>query len=99
MSPALFRAQCSAWLLLRRGRGGSRRCFAHSLEITFHERLERDGNLVTADLGAGLRVLDSAVRVLGAELLLGVLDLDGGLATDGLRALADDLADLAHGGE
>ena len=42
---------------------------------------------------------DGAVRVLGAELLLGVLHLDGGLAADGLRALADDLADLAHGGE
>src|ERR1022692_826543 len=56
-------------------------------------------DFVAADFRAPLSVLRTLLRIGRAQLLIGGLHFHGGFAADVGGALAEDLADLAHGGE
>src|ERR1017187_3006860 len=60
-------------------------------------RRQHDCDLVAIDLSAGSGVMRVALGVGRAQLLIAVLHFHGQLAGNVGRALADDLADLAHG--
>src|ERR1019366_3859051 len=72
---------------------------AHLLEVLLHVRLQGHGDFVAADFRAPLSVLCTLLRIGRAQLLIGGLHFHGGFAADVGGALAEDLADLAHGGE
>src|SRR5207248_585447 len=61
--------------------------------------LIRERHFVTVDLAAVVGVRRLALAVLSAQLLVARSHLHHDFAADVLRALSDDLADLAHGRE
>src|ERR1022692_2073329 len=73
------------------------RLLAHLLEVLLDVGLQRHRDLVAIDLSAGSGVMRVALGVGRAQLLIAVLHFHGQLAGNVGRALADDLADLAHG--
>src|SRR5712691_10858261 len=103
---SLLRGRRCGWSRGWLSRGGTlpsalgwRGLFSHLLEILLHILLEGHRHLVAIDLAAGLSVRRFAVRVRCFELLLRGIHLNGHFAGHIGRALADNLADLAHGGE
>jgi hypothetical protein len=76
-----------------------RRLLPHLSEVVFDVALDRDQNLVAVDFAGALRMLHAALRVRRLQHLAGGLHFDRRFAADVLGALADPLADLAHGGQ
>src|SRR5437868_5614339 len=85
--------------LAARGGVGFGRLLAHLLEILLDVLLKNYRHFIAADVAAGIGVGGGADGIRGAELLLAGGNFDGDLTGDAGGALADNFADLAHGGE
>src|SRR5262249_4638056 len=73
--------------------------FSHLLEILLDILLEGHRHLVAIDLAARLPVRGFALGIRRLELLLGGIHFNRHFTRHVGRSLADDLTDLAHGGE
>src|ERR1700693_1333809 len=76
-----------------------RRQLPNLFEILLHVLLIGQRDFVAIDLASGFGVLGCALRVLGLQLLLAGGDFHHYFSGHVLRALADNLADLAHRGQ
>src|SRR5579864_3741654 len=84
-------------------RGGfalaNRRLFSQLLEVLLHVLLKNHRHFVTADVAAGIGVRDVGLRIRSLQPLLARRHFHRDLARHVGGALADDLADLTHGGQ